>query len=51
MVESHRALVENMHHWINQDTSLLAMSNEVDYDQDAYAQQLGMQLFWLIITL
>jgi len=40
VVESHRALVENMHHWINQDTSLLAMSNEVDYDQDAYAQQL-----------
>jgi len=40
VVESHRALVENMGHWVTQDNSLLAMSNEVDYDQDAYAQQL-----------
>jgi len=40
VVESHRNLVENMNHWIIQDSSLLAMSNEVDYDQDAYAQQL-----------
>jgi len=40
VVESHRALVDNMNHWMVQDTSLLAMSNEVDYDQDAYAQQL-----------
>jgi len=40
VVESHRNLVENMHKWIGQDSSLLEMSNEVDYDQDAYAQQL-----------
>lgn len=40
VVESHKNLVDNMSHWINQDASLLAMSNEVDYDQDAYAQQL-----------
>lgn len=40
VVESHKNLVDNMEHWINQDASLLAMSNEVDYDQDAYAQQL-----------
>ena len=56
MVESHKNLVDSMEHWIQQDASLLAMTNEVDYDQDgeklfhvssnfnlvsaAYAQQL-----------
>jgi len=40
VVESHKTLVDNMQHWVNHDSSLLAMSNEVDYDQDAYAQQL-----------
>jgi len=40
VVESHKNLVDSMEHWIQQDASLLAMTNEVDYDQDAYAQQL-----------
>merc|ERR1719167_1653803 len=40
VVESHKNLVDSMEHWIQQDVSLLAMTNEVDYDQDAYAQQL-----------
>jgi kinesin family protein 2/24 len=40
VLESHKNLVDSMEHWMNQDISLLAMSNEVDYDQDAYAQQL-----------
>ena len=33
-MESHKNLVDSMEHWIQQDASLLAMTNEVDYDQD-----------------
>jgi len=40
VVENHRFLLDNMEEWLQQDVSLLAMTNEVDYDQDAYAQQL-----------
>jgi len=40
VVETHKNLLDNMEHWLQQDASLLAMTNEVDYDQDAYAQQL-----------
>merc|ERR1719232_2118042 len=39
VVETHKNLLDNMEHWLQQDASLLAMTNEVDYDQDAYAQQ------------
>merc|ERR1711881_834236 len=35
VVESHKNLLDSMEHWIQQDASLLAMTNEVDYDQDA----------------
>jgi hypothetical protein len=34
VLESHKNLVDGMEHWMQQDISLLAMSNEVDYDQD-----------------
>ena len=34
VVESHKNLLDSMEHWIQQDASLLAMTNEVDYDQD-----------------
>ena len=34
VLESHKNLVDGMEHWMHQDISLLAMSNEVDYDQD-----------------
>jgi len=40
VVESHRNLLDSIESWMLQDASLLAMTNEVDYDQDAYAQQL-----------
>jgi len=40
VVESHRNLLDSMETWILQDASLIAMTNDVDYDQDAYAQQL-----------
>ena len=39
-MESHKNILDSMEHWLQQDASLLAMTNEVDYDQDAYAQQL-----------
>ena len=38
VVESHKNLVDNMLLWAKQDQSLLAMSNEVDYDQDGKLQ-------------
>ena len=34
VVETHKNLLDSMEHWMQQDTSLLAMTNEVDYDQD-----------------
>ena len=37
VVEGHRSLVDSMEVWRQQDAALLAMTNEVDYDQDAYA--------------
>lgn len=40
LVESHRGTIQNMLRWTKDDASLLAMTNEVDYDQDAYCQQL-----------
>merc|ERR1712179_766676 len=40
LVEAHRATIQNMLKWTKDDLSLLNMTNEVDYDQDAYCQQL-----------
>ena len=34
LVESHRASIQNMLQWTKEDAALLAMTNEVDYDQD-----------------
>ena len=34
MVETHKTILDSMEHWLQQDASLLAMTNEVDYDQD-----------------
>ena len=34
LVETHKNLYDNMDHWMEQDASLLAITNEVDYDQD-----------------
>merc|ERR1711881_79196 len=35
VVETHKNILDSMEHWLQQDASLLAMTNEVDYDQDA----------------
>jgi hypothetical protein len=42
LVEAHRATIQNMLKWTKEDASLLAMTNEVDYDQD------GRKTFTLI---
>ena len=34
VVETHKTILDSMEHWLQQDASLLAMTNEVDYDQD-----------------
>ena len=34
LVESHRSSIQNMLRWTKDDAALLAMTNEVDYDQD-----------------
>ena len=34
VVETHKNILDSMEHWLQQDASLLAMTNEVDYDQD-----------------
>ena len=48
MVESHKNLVDSMEHWIQQDASLLAMTNEVDYDQDGERPQCALSCFNLV---
>ena len=40
VVENHNSLLLSMEAWLRQDATLLEMTNEVDYDQDAYAQLL-----------
>ena len=46
-MESHKNLVDSMEHWIQQDASLLAMTNEVDYDQDGEFELYNLCLFQL----
>ncbi|XP_040564492.1 uncharacterized protein [Lepeophtheirus salmonis] len=40
LVENHRSAINRMSHWIEEDASLIAVTNGVDYDQDAYCHQL-----------
>ena len=39
-MEAHRTMVDGLEVWRQQDAILLAMTNAVDYDQEAYAQLL-----------
>ena len=34
VVDSHRKLLDNLDNWVRQDSALLEMTNDVDYDQD-----------------
>lgn len=38
LVESHSSVIKDMTTWVKEDASLIAMSNEVDYDQDGKTQ-------------
>merc|ERR1740128_651739 len=40
VVDSHKKLLTGLENWVQQDAILLTMTNEVDYDQDAYSQLL-----------
>ena len=40
VVEAHRNMLDGLEVWRQQDATLIAMTNDVDYDQDAYAQLL-----------
>ena len=33
-MDAHRSVIVNMQQWASDDAMLLAMTNEVDYDQD-----------------
>ena len=39
-MEAHRATIQNMLKWTKEDASLLAMTNEVDYDQDGMCESM-----------
>ncbi|XP_043237146.1 kinesin-like protein KIF2A isoform X1 [Amphibalanus amphitrite] len=41
VLDMHKALIDASMRWQQMDISLLNMTNEVDYDVDAYVQQLG----------
>ena len=34
LVESHKTVIDSLQQWVKEDSSLLAMTEEVDYDQD-----------------
>jgi kinesin family protein 2/24 len=40
LVDSHRSLIVSTQQWTNDAAELLATTNEVDYDQDTYCNQL-----------
>ncbi|XP_021957433.1 kinesin-like protein KIF2A [Folsomia candida] len=40
VVEFQKIIVDSNNRWLNSDKALLIMTNQVDYDQDAYTQQL-----------
>ena len=35
LVESHHNVIQNMQQWVQEDSQLIAMTQEVDYDQDS----------------
>jgi len=40
VVEFHKIIVDSNNRWRESDKALLTMTNQVDYDQEAYTQQL-----------
>ncbi|GAB6026088.1 hypothetical protein CHUAL_012291 [Chamberlinius hualienensis] len=44
VLDGHKAVIEASQNWLERDTILWGMTDEVDYDLDAYAQQLELLL-------
>ena len=49
VVDSHKKLLDSLENWVQQDATLLSMTNEVDYDQDG--KQCVIKLYLLIFIL
>ena len=49
VVDSHKKLLGSLENWVQQDATLLSMTNEVDYDQDG--KQCVIKLHLLIFIL
>ena len=49
VVDSHKKLLDSLENWVQQDATLLSMTNEVDYDQDG--KQCVIKLYLLISIL
>merc|ERR1719334_1872678 len=51
LVETHRNVLEDIKVWSKQDSTLLQLTNQVDYDQDAYAMILEEMLDEKLVAL
>ncbi|XP_046389379.1 kinesin-like protein KIF2A [Ischnura elegans] len=51
LLDAHKAVTEMGETWLHQYAELLAMTNIVDYDQDAYSQQLELVIVQNLETL
>ena len=46
LVDSHKKLLGNLENWLQQDATLLTMTNDVDYDQDGKIHTVSYILFF-----
>ena len=51
VVDSHKKLLDSLENWVQQDATLLSMTNEVDYDQDGKQCVIKLNLLILILFL
>ena len=49
MIEAHSQLLLSMEKWVEQDNTLLGMTNEVDYDQDGRNAHFKYNIYLLIL--
>ena len=48
MIEAHSQLLLSMEKWVEQDNTLLGMTNEVDYDQDGNNAYFNYNIYLLL---
>ena len=48
VIESHSQLLLSMEKWVEQDNTLLGMTNEVDYDQDGRNAHFNYNIYLLL---